>query len=144
MLVDDDESKKTLESFLSKRGTKNSKRGLLVVPNFSGSPVKQTEMEKQITAVYEYLKAFFTTALRPPGEFIFSETIYYDKDLRFIKAFRFDQRATLRTALLSHKFYLDCECAAETGMFDIGYAFKIFNEGGTQLNVFVRVLIVGL
>lgn len=133
MLVDEDESKKTLESFLSKRATKNSKRGLLVGPLFSRG--KQTPMQKQISAIYEYLTKFFTTALRPPGELVLTETVYYDKDLRFIKAFRFDQRATLRTALLTHKFYLDCECAAETGMFDIGYAFKIFNEAGTQVNV---------
>ena len=142
MLVDDDKSKKTLESFLSKRATKNSTRGLLVVGLSTRG--KKTEMEKQIYAVHEYLLKFFERALGPPGELVFSESVYYDKDLRFIKAFRFDQRATLRTALLSHKFYLDCDCAAETGMFDIGYAFKIFNEAGTQVNVCVVCLRVGV
>jgi hypothetical protein len=131
---DDEESKRTLESFLSKRATKNSKRGLLVVPNFS-SPIKQTPLQKQIFTVYEYLKSFFAKALRPPGELVFHESVYYDRDVRYIKAFRFDQRATLRSALLDHKMYLDCTCAVDD-MFDIGFAFKIFQEAGTQVNVY--------
>lgn len=99
---------------------------------------RQTQAEKKILQVCDSVKAFFRSALRPPEDFVLYELVYYTNRQRYIKAFRFDQRATLKNAFLRHQDVLPCACP-DSEMFDVGYAYRIFCEAGTQVNVWVPV-----
>ncbi|KAL3901268.1 MAG: hypothetical protein SGCHY_000725 [Lobulomycetales sp.] len=121
----------TLNALKAKRSTKNSTTAEFVMPLGH----RQTQAEKKILQVCDSVKAFFRSALRPPEDFVLYELVYYTNRQRYIKAFRFDQRATLKNAFLRHQDVLPCACP-DSEMFDVGYAYRIFCEAGTQVNVF--------